>query len=101
MPTLVEYTDSTPALNAYPDRLISPTRPGPCCAGGMAFVSGELCEGLTVFRYKRCVRCGYTVRHIVRKVLSTALVDALRHELAIAFTRVDYDLSGVAAEEMR
>jgi hypothetical protein len=64
----------------------------------MAFVSAELHEGATVFRYKRCVHCGYTVRHISRKVLSVTLVNALRRELAIAFSRLDYDLGGATAD---
>ncbi len=82
MPTMVEYRDSTPPVNEYPHRIVSPTRPGPCCFHSMAFVSTELAEGFTVFRYKRCLRCGYTVRRILREVPDPALVEALRHDLA-------------------
>ncbi len=64
-------------------------------------VSEELREGSTVFRYKRCSRFGYTVRHIVREMLDPALVDGLRRELPAAFSRLDYDLSRGAAGTAR
>ncbi len=98
MRTLVEYTDRLPPLNGYPHRLISPTHPRPCCHRSMVFVSEELREGQIVFRYKRCLHCGYTVRHIVREVPDAALEASLRHDLAIEFSRLDYDLSGVATD---
>ncbi len=98
MRTLVEYTDRLAPLNAYPHRLISPTHPGPCCHCSMAFLSEELRDGQVVFRYKRCLQCGYTVRHILREVPDVALLAALRQELAVAFSRLDYDLSSMAAE---
>ncbi len=63
----------------------------------MAFVSAELREGRTVFRYKRCLHCGYTVRRILRAVPDAVLLAALRQELAVAFSRLDYDLSGAPA----
>ncbi len=98
MPTLVEYTDTVPPLNAYPHRLVSPTRAGLCCLRAMAFVSPPLREGLTVFRYKRCQRCGYTVRVIVRELPDAGLLQALRHDLAIAFAEPDEAGSGVAED---
>ncbi len=63
----------------------------------MAFVSAERREGRMVFRYKRCLHCGYTVRRILREVPDPVPLAALRQELAVAFARLDYHLTGVAA----
>ncbi len=89
MPTMVEYTDSTPALNEYPMRIVSPTRPSPCCVHYMTPVGEETPEGRVIFRYKRCPHCGFTVRLILRELPDTELVETLRRELAVAFTRLD------------
>ncbi len=97
MPTRVEYTDQRPAVDEYPLRIVSPPRPSSCCASCMTFVSEEIHDGPAVFRYKRCSCCGYTVRHILRKVLDASLTETLRRDLAVAFSRLDYDLSGVVA----
>jgi hypothetical protein len=104
MLTMVEYTDSRPARNEYPYRIVSPTRPGPCCSRHMAFVGEEIAEGQAIFRYKRCVRCGYTVRCILREVPDPQVVRSLRDSLAVAFSRLDYEPAlgpGPAAVSLR
>lgn len=98
MPTIVEYTDSKPAKNEYPIRVVSPTRPGPCCAVGLAdlgFVEreprkdGAWASGAWVWHYRRCPECGFTVRRVVRFEPDPRLVVELRRTLATAFTRND------------
>jgi len=87
MPTIVEYTDQKAAENRYPERIVSPSRPGPCCFGQMEEI-GEPCqEGAWVYRYKRCRTCGFTVRTILRQVPDAHLIAELRKLLETAFTR--------------
>jgi hypothetical protein len=40
-----------------------------------------------VFQYRRCRRCGFAVRVILREIPNTTLVDGLRKELARSFVR--------------
>ncbi len=64
MRTIVEYNDAKRPRNEYPGRIISPTRPRPCCADNMQVI-GKKHRDRGTFVYKRCARCGYTVRCIV------------------------------------
>lgn len=63
MKTIVEYTDRKRPLNTYPRRIISPTRPGPCCASHMRQIGRPFEEGNRTYTYRRCRVCGFTVRH--------------------------------------
>lgn len=65
MATIVEYTDATPPLNMYPDRIISPTGGKACCARNMEQIGGVEREGERSYFYRRCHVCGYTVRHFL------------------------------------
>jgi len=64
MRTIVEYTDVKRPRNLYPRRIVSPTRPGPCCADTMKIIGGQH-RDRGKFVYKRCTKCGYTVRCFV------------------------------------
>jgi hypothetical protein len=44
-------------------------------------------EGRSEIQYKRCRRCGFTVRLILRQLPDAHLVAALRKELTSAFVR--------------
>ncbi len=91
MPTIVEYTDTRPPQNLYPERIISPSRSGPCCFSEMEPLGESHREGQWVYQYKRCRTCGYTVRLIVRQVADEALIAELRKTLAVTFSRNNPD----------
>jgi hypothetical protein len=40
-----------------------------------------------VFQYRRCRRCGFAVRVVLREIPDTALATRLREELARSFVR--------------
>ena len=92
MPTIVTYTDREPAANGYPQRIVSPCRPGPCCFTDMEEVGTARQEGRWVFQYRRCRQCGFTVRVILREIPDTVLAEQLRQILATAFVRNVPDL---------
>ena len=87
MATIVHYTDTHPAHNGYPTRIISPTRSGPCCFAAMEPVGEPQQEGRWVCQYKRCRTCGYAVRVIVREIPDAALIADLRRILETSFQR--------------
>ncbi|HSB80956.1 MAG TPA: hypothetical protein VLM91_19405 [Candidatus Methylomirabilis sp.] len=87
MATIVTYTDRRPPENQYPRRIISPSRPAPCCFSDMEGVGAAEQEGRWVFQYRRCRRCGFAVRVILREIPDCALVQRLREILATAFVR--------------
>lgn len=60
--TIVEYSDQEQAVNRYPDQIVSPSAPSPCCWIGMEPVGAEQREREWPFLYMRCRECGYTVR---------------------------------------
>ena len=92
MPTIVTYTDREPAANGYPQRIVSPCRPGPCCFSDMEELGTARQEGRWVFQYRRCRQCGFTVRVILREIPDTVLAEQLRQILATAFVRNVPDL---------
>lgn len=69
MATIVEYSAEKSARNGYPKKIISPPFPGQCCLTRMKRI-GEMQEeeGRQRFCYKRCTRCGFTVREFVFKI---------------------------------
>jgi hypothetical protein len=85
MVTIVRYTDRQPALNTYPDRIVSPTRSGPCCFTDMETIGPLQREGQWVFRYRRCRHCGFTVRAILYMVPDPALIASVQAAFATLF----------------
>ena len=92
MSTIVTYTDREPARNQYPQRIVSPSRPGPCCFTDMEEVGAARQEGRWVFQYRRCRQCGFTVRVIVREIPDAVRAEELRQILVRAFVRNVPDL---------
>ena len=79
--TIVQYDEGRGTVNAYPDRIISPTHPSECCFSGMEQVGDVGEDGSWLFIYKRCRTCGYTVRHVLMmspKAMRTMRDDLLR-----------------------
>ena len=87
MVTIVEYTDRKPTQNRYPKKIISPSRSGPCCYSEMEEIGMPQEAERWVFRYKRCRKCGFTIRVILRERPDVALIAGLRQTLAHAFQR--------------
>lgn len=67
MATIVEYTDQKKPANSYPKRIISPLTPSPCCYSKMEQLGVEQHEEGWSFIYKRCRKCGFTVRHVTAR----------------------------------
>ena len=87
MATIVEYTAEKRPENHYPMRIISPPHCGACCFSDMEEVGDPQAESHWLFQYKRCRRCGFTVRVILREILDAALAAELRQTLAKSFVR--------------
>jgi hypothetical protein len=85
--TIVEYTDQKEPKNLYPRRIVSPIRSGPCCFTDMEEIGKPQEEGRWVFQYKRCRKCGFTLRVILREIPDAALAAELRKILANSFVR--------------
>lgn len=85
--TIVEYTDHKRPRNAYPQRIVSPVRSGPCCFTDMEEVGKPQEDGRWVFQYKRCRKCGFALRVILREIPDAALAAELRRILANSFVR--------------
>ncbi len=85
--TIVEYTDQKPPENLYPRRIVSPVRSGACCFSEMEEIGEPLEDSRWIFQYKRCKKCGFTVRVIVREIPDAALAAELKKILATAFVR--------------
>jgi hypothetical protein len=87
MATIVEYTDRKTPRNRYPRSIISPAHSGPCCFSSMEEMEGAAQEGRWLVQYKRCRRCGFTVRVPLRHLPDTKLVAELQQILATSFKR--------------
>lgn len=87
MSSIVEYTDQKRPRYQYPSRIISPPRPGPCCERHMAEVGRREEGGRWVFRYKRCRRCGFTVRLVLEALPDPRLMAELRATFLRTITR--------------
>ena len=87
MATIVEYTDRETPQNHYPKRIISPSRSGACCYLEMEEIGMPQEAEQREFRYKRCRKCGFTIRVILHERPDVALVASLRKALAHAFQR--------------
>jgi hypothetical protein len=87
MQTIVKYTDCQPPQNRYPDFIISPPGSGPCCFSEMEEIGGPQSNTRWVYQYKRCKRCGFAVRVILREIPDEALAADLRQTLVTCFAR--------------
>ncbi len=87
MPTIVEYTDQKQPQNLYPVRIISPSHSNTCCFSDMEEIGEPQKDGHWVFQYRRCRKCGFAVRVIVRELPDETLIKELRNILATSFTR--------------
>ena len=87
MGTIVEYTNQKPPENLYPKRIVSPLRSGACCFSEMEEIGKPQEDTRWIFQYKRCKKCGFTVRVIVREIPDAALAAELKKILATAFVR--------------
>ncbi len=87
MATIVEYTDRKTPSNQYPQRIISPSKSGPCCFTDMEEIGRTREEGRWEYQYKRCRKCGFTVRLILREIPDAALISELRKTLQNSFVR--------------
>jgi hypothetical protein len=87
MATIVEYTTRKSPANRYPVHIISPPRSGACCYSDMETLGDPLEDERWVYEYRRCRRCGFAVRVILREIPDAALVAGLRDTLARSFVR--------------
>lgn len=62
MDSIIEYRDDRAPANEYPERIVSPTAPSPCCMDHMERIGHPAFDASWRFFYKRCQTCGYTVR---------------------------------------
>lgn len=65
MATIVTYSERMRPVNGYPMRIVSPERPSACCATDMIQIGDPQIEGSELYYYRRCQRCGFTVRHFL------------------------------------
>jgi hypothetical protein len=86
-PSIIQYTDREVPSSEYPARIVSPPRPAACCAFGMVNIGTPQEAGGWLLQYRRCQRCGFTVRRILREIPDKALLAQLRRALAHSFVR--------------
>jgi hypothetical protein len=84
MDSIIEYRDDRAPANEYPRRIVSPTVPSACCMQGMEQIGQPAFDAHWRFYYKRCSRCGYTVRCFYAPSLRAALEAARQIKLALA-----------------
>ena len=65
MVSIIEYSEEKKARNSYPHRIISPLIPSQCCLARMNRIGQVQVEDDRKFYYKRCSRCGFTVREFM------------------------------------
>ncbi|HXZ44091.1 MAG TPA: hypothetical protein VEH53_04620 [archaeon] len=87
MATIVEYTDQKEPQNLYPKRIISPARSRSCCFSDMEEIGTSRRDGKWEYLYKRCRKCGFTVRLILREIPDEALIREVRQILENSFQR--------------
>lgn len=66
--SIIEYSAEKKARNSYPHKIISPPVPSRCCQARMNRIGATQVEGDNKFYYKRCSRCGFTVREFVSAI---------------------------------
>lgn len=87
MPTIIEYSGRKKPQNQYPRLMISPLHSGPCCFSDMEDIGEPQMDARWVFQYRRCRKCGFALRVILREIPNATLVAELRHTFQFAFTR--------------
>lgn len=85
MGTIVLYRDGDTPTNDYPDRIVSPTRPGSCCLSSMAALGPPWIEGRASLQYRRCARCGFTVRKVLATTPDPAILQSVRQAFQSLF----------------
>ena len=78
MPSMVSHAEESQPTNRYSHQIISPPRAGACCFSVMEWLDAPQRDDRWVFQYRRCRRCGFTVRVILREILNAALIASLR-----------------------
>lgn len=68
MVSIIEYSAEKKARSSYPFKIISPPIPSQCCLARMDRIGQVQVEGDTRFYYKRCSRCGFTVREFMSAI---------------------------------
>ncbi len=66
--SIIEYSAEKKARNSYPHRIISPPIPSQCCLARMNRIGQVQVEDDRKFYYKRCSRCGFTVREFMSAI---------------------------------
>ncbi len=87
MDSIIEYRNDQAAMNDYPRRIVSPTRPSPCCMLKMERVGRPAFDAAWRFYYKRCSVCGYTVRCFYAPSI-LAILEAAR-EIKLTFAEMN------------
>ncbi len=88
MENIIEFRDDVAPVNAYPKRIVSPTKPSRCCAGHMERIGHPEIDADWRFYYKRCTVCGYSVRCFY----APSLVSRLEQAHAIRLTLAEMNL---------
>ena len=88
MATIVEYTDRKTPQNRYPKKIVSPSRSGACCYSEMEEIGMPQVTEHWEFRYKRCRKCGFTVRSILSQLPDAALIANLQAILKTSLERL-------------
>lgn len=68
MVSIIEYSAEKKARNSYPLKIISPPTPSQCCMARMNRIGQVQVEDDRKFYYKRCSRCGFTVREFMSAI---------------------------------
>jgi hypothetical protein len=84
MSNIIEYRDDRPPENAYPRRIVSPTRASACCARQMTPLGLGAVEGGWRYQYTRCPVCGYSVRRFYAPSLRAEVEMVRRMRIAMA-----------------
>jgi len=74
MPTIVTDTAQQPPTNRYPHRIGSPPRASACCFAEMEWLDAPQRDAHGVYQDRRCPRCGFTVRVILREIPDATLL---------------------------
>ncbi len=87
MGTIGEYTDQRRPVDHYPERIVSPTSPSPCCSSFAELIGSPQTDTRFVFQYKRCRVCGFSVRALREEVPDADLVANLQKHFSVMFEK--------------
>jgi ribosomal protein S14 len=77
MPSLVPSTDQRPPTNRYRHQMIAPPRASVCCVAAMEWLDAPQRDVRGVYQDRRCRRCGFTVRVLLRELSDAAWIARL------------------------